>query len=104
MTKLHNYNGRYCETEYENAFLSFLEEAGWNYLPGSSLPRTSMRDVLYIDDMEYFLNKTNPDLTADEIQQIMDTVRLAGAESVWLDGERDSVHTAVRPSYNGQFD
>ena len=72
MTKLHNYNGRYCETEYENAFLSFLEEAGWNYLPGSSLPRTSMRDVLYIDDMEYFLNKTNPDLTADEIQQIMD--------------------------------
>ena len=81
MTKLHNYNGRYCETEYENAFLSFLEEAGWNYLPGSSLPRTSMRDVLYIDDMEYFLNKTNPDLTADEIQQIMDTVRLAGAES-----------------------
>ena len=40
-----------------------------------------MRDVLYIDDMEYFLNKTNPDLTADEIQQIMDTVRLAGAES-----------------------
>lgn len=58
MTKLHNYNGRYCETEYENAFLSFLEEAGWNYLPGSSLPRTSMRDVLYIDDMEYFLNKT----------------------------------------------
>lgn len=81
MTKLHNYNGRYCETEYENAFLSFLEEAGWNYLPGSSLPRTSMRDVLYIDDMGYFLNKTNPDLTADEIQQIMDTVRLAGAES-----------------------
>lgn len=81
MAKLHNYNGRYCETEYENAFLSFLEEAGWNYLPGSSLPRTSMRDVLYIDDMEYFLNKTNPDLTADEIQQIMDTVRLAGAES-----------------------
>ena len=40
MAKLHNYNGRYCETEYENAFLSFLEEAGWNYLPGSSLPRT----------------------------------------------------------------
>lgn len=81
MAKLHNYNGRYCETEYENAFLSFLEEAGWSYLPGSSLPRTSMRDVLYVDDMEYFLNKTNPDLTADEIQQIMDTVRLAGAES-----------------------
>ena len=31
--------------------------------------------------MEFFLNRTNPDLTADEIQQIMDIVRLAGAES-----------------------
>lgn len=31
--------------------------------------------------MEFFLNRTNPDLTADEIQQIMDTVRLAGSES-----------------------
>ena len=40
-----------------------------------------MRDVLYTDDMEFFLNRTNPDLTADEIQQIMDTVRLAGSES-----------------------
>ena len=31
--------------------------------------------------MEQFLNKTNTDLTADEIHQIMDTVRLVGAES-----------------------
>ena len=81
MANLHNYHGRYCESDYENAFLSFLEEAGWSYLAGSSLPRDSMRDVLYTDDMEFFLNRTNPDLTADEIQQIMDIVRLAGAES-----------------------
>lgn len=81
MANLHNYHGRYCEAEFESTFLSYLEEAGWSYLAGSSLPRSSMRDVLYTDDMEFFLNRTNPDLTADEIQQIMDTVRLAGSES-----------------------
>ena len=81
MAKLQNYSGRYCESEYENAFLSFLEDEGWHYLSGNSIPRSSKREVLYTDDMEQFLSKTNPDLLADEIRQIMDTVRLAGAES-----------------------
>ena len=60
MANLHNYHGRYCEAEFESTFLSYLEEAGWSYLAGSSLPRSSMRDVLYTDDMEFFLNRTNP--------------------------------------------
>lgn len=81
MLNLHNYNGRYCESEYENAFLSFLEAEGWQYLSGKSIPRSSKREVLYADDLEQFLRDTNPDLTADEIRQLMDTVRLAGAES-----------------------
>lgn len=81
MSRLQNYNGRYCESDYEYAFLSFLEEDGWQYLPGGSIPRESKREVLYTDDMEQFLRKKNPDLTADEITQIIDTVRLAGADS-----------------------
>ena len=81
MAKLQNYNGHYCESEYEYAFLSFLEDEGWNYLAGNSISRNTKRDVLYADDMEQFLSKTNPDLIADEIHQIMDTVRLVGAES-----------------------
>lgn len=81
MAKLHNYNGHYCESEYEYAFLSFLEDEGWHYLAGNSIPRNSKRDVLYMDDMEQFLSKTNPDLTAEEVRQIMDNVRLVGAES-----------------------
>ena len=43
--------------------------------------RNSQRDVLYKDDMEQFLRKTNPDLTVDEIRQIIDTVKLTGAGS-----------------------
>lgn len=81
MAKLQNYNGHYCESEYEYAFLSFLEDEGWHYLAGNSIPRDSKRDVLYMDDMEQFLSKTNPELTAEEVRQIMDNVRLVGAES-----------------------
>ena len=81
MAKLKEYNGRYCEWEFEYTFLSCLEAEGWQYLPGGSIPRSSQREVLYIDDLEQFLSKVNPDLTAEEVRQIMDTVRLAGAES-----------------------
>ncbi len=81
MAKLHNFNGRYCESEYENAFLSFLEQEGWAYLAGNNIPRTTKRDAIYTDDLEQFLSKTNVDLTVDEIRQIIDTVRLVGSES-----------------------
>lgn len=81
MAKLQNYNGRFCEWEYEDTFLSFLEAEGWQYLPGSSIARASKREVLYADDLENFLSKTNPDLISEEIRQIMDTIRLVGAES-----------------------
>ena len=88
MAKLENYNGRYCESEFEYAFLSFLETEGWHYLHGNSIPRENKTAVLYADDMEQFLSKTNADLTADEIHQIMDKVRLVGAES-----EFSTLHT-----------
>ena len=88
MAKLQEYNGRYCESEFEYAFLSFLEAEGWHYLHGNSIPRENKTAVLYADDMEQFLSKTNADLTADEIQQIMDKVRLVGAES-----EFSTLHT-----------
>lgn len=81
MPSVQNYNGHYCESEYEYAFLLFLEDEGWHYLAGNSIPRDSKRDVLYMDDMEQFLSKTNPDLQVDEIRQIMDNVRLVGAET-----------------------
>lgn len=81
MAKLHSYNGRYCEQEFESTFLSYLEKAGWQYLPGSSIPRSSRREVLYSDDLELFLSNTNPDLTGEEVCQVVNMVRLAGAES-----------------------
>lgn len=95
MAKLKNFNGRYCEWEFESAFITFLEDEGWQYLPGSSILRDSQRDVLYVDDMEQFLRKTNPELPAEEILQIIDSVRLAGAE-----GEFATLHKV----YNWMID
>ena len=36
MAKMQEYNGRYCESEFEYAFLSFLEDEGWQYLQHSA--------------------------------------------------------------------
>ena len=71
MARLKNFNGRYCESDYENAFLNFLERRGWQYLSGRGIPRASRREVLYTDDLEQFLSNTNPDLTPDEVRQII---------------------------------
>lgn len=80
MAKLKSYNGRYCESEYESAFIAFLESVGWHYLAGSQIPR-SYSEVLIAEDFKAFLAKTSPNLLPEEIEQLYDTVRLAGAES-----------------------
>ena len=81
MAKLKEYNGRYCESEYEYAFLGFLEAEGWQYLSGNEINRSVKRDVLIEDDFKMFMTDTNPDLTEDEVAQIFDAVRLVGSES-----------------------
>lgn len=71
----------FSESDFENTFISLLEAEGWQYISGNNIPRSSRREVLYVDDAEQFLSKTNPELIADEIRQIIDTIRLAGSES-----------------------
>ncbi|WP_308604369.1 HsdR family type I site-specific deoxyribonuclease [uncultured Fibrobacter sp.] len=79
--KLNNCNGRFCESDFESAFISFLENAGWTYCAGNDIARESQREVLALGDLRNFLSRTNPKFTAEEIAQLCDTVRLAGAES-----------------------
>ena len=47
MGNLIDYNGHYCESDYEFALISFLEKEGWTYLSGKQLPRETKKDVLY---------------------------------------------------------
>lgn len=81
MAKLKDYNGHYCESDFEYAFIGFLEKEGWNYLAGNKINRVTKNDVLIADDFKAFISKTNNDLTTDEVTQIFDNVRLVGAES-----------------------
>lgn len=81
MSKLLKYNGHFCESEFEYAFLSFLKNGGWHYFLGNSIVRNSKTEVLCEDDQEQFLSNTNPDLMPEEVRQMIDTVRLVGAES-----------------------
>ena len=81
MTKLKEYNGHYCESEYEYAFIGFLETEGWDYISGKNIKRVSKRDVLIADDFKKFISDTNLELTEDEVTQIFDNVRLVGSES-----------------------
>ena len=80
MARLHNYNGHFCESEYEYAFLSLLEEAGWVYTGGSRI-RRSKREVLLGDDFKGFMKRTQPDLLEVKVSEVFDRVRLVGAES-----------------------
>jgi len=81
MAKLKEYYGHFCESEYEYAFIGLLEAEEWQYLAGNNIPRPSKKDVLYNDDLAAFLSNTNPDLKEEEIGQLVDNVRLVGAES-----------------------
>lgn len=78
---LKNINGRFVESDFENALIRFLEEVGWQYTYGDDIARTNRREVLCMDDLHWFLEKQNPNLTKDEIHQIADNVRLVGADT-----------------------
>lgn len=81
MAKLKDYQGRYCESDYENAFLALLEKAGWTYSAGNTIQRKSRHDVLIAADFMEFLRDSSPQLTEEERTHIFDTVRLVGGES-----------------------
>lgn len=81
MARLKEYNGHYCESEYEYAFIGFLETEGWRYSSGTTISRVTKRDVLIAEDFKTFIADTNPELNEDEITQIFDNVRLVGSES-----------------------
>ena len=72
MAKLKEYNGYYCESEYEYAFIGFLEAEGWIYSSGNNISRVTKRNVLIADDFKKFIADTNPDLMEDEVTQIFD--------------------------------
>lgn len=78
---LKNINGRFVESDYENALIHFLEQENWQYIYGDDIPRTNKKEVLYMDDLYQYLKKTNPDFENEDIRQVAEKVRLVGAET-----------------------
>ncbi|MCX4290350.1 MAG: HsdR family type I site-specific deoxyribonuclease, partial [Odoribacter sp.] len=81
MAKLTSYNGRFCESDFEDAFISFLKQENWTYLSGDKIVRKNQKEVLIDSDLAEFLTNNNAGLDAEEVQQIVDNVRLVGAET-----------------------
>ena len=78
---LKNINGRFVESDYENALISYMEAEGWKYVFGDNIPRQNRREVLYQDDLLAFLEKTHPEMEDDDLRQIADNVRLIGGDT-----------------------
>lgn len=79
MAKLKNYNGRYCENDYENAFIGFLEAEDWRYIAGDSIKRDNRKEVLIEDDLRAFLSEHHPSYSSDDVQALVDKIKLVGA-------------------------
>ena len=94
--RLKNINGHFVESDYENALISFLENEGWEYLFGESIPRANKKEVLYKDDLLQFLKDNNKDVIDEELQRIADNVRLVGGESDFA-----TLHKVYRWMING---
>ena len=44
-----NYNGRFCEQDFENALVQMFVDNGWEYLFGDNIERSSGTEVLIAD-------------------------------------------------------
>lgn len=81
MSEFKNINGRFCESDYEYALISFLENEGWVYSAGLDIAREYKRDVLIIDDLKDYLNNNYSDLSESEVKRLIDSIKLVGAET-----------------------
>lgn len=49
MAKLQNFSGKLCESEYEEAFLSYLQEEGWTYCAGKEVFPWRQKSISFME-------------------------------------------------------
>ena len=96
MSNLKQFNGRFCEYDFENVFIQYLEDAGWTYQAGDDIARSKLDETLILEDLKSFLKDSNPDLPEEDITQICDTMRLLGGQS-----EFETLHKAYNHLIDG---
>ena len=76
-----NYNGRFCEQDFENAIIQMFEDTGWHYTFGDDIPRDNGMEVMIIDELRGFIRGEYPFLLPEEVENLINKIRLVGAES-----------------------
>ncbi len=72
--------GKYYESDYEEALIDLLQSQGWTYTHGGEIARNN-REVLLLDDLSAYLQKRHATLTAQDIEEITNHLRHVGGGS-----------------------
>lgn len=65
---------KFYESEYEEALINLLTDAGWEYTHGSTLHRNN-REVLIEEDLRAFLGRQHSELEQEDIDEIVNHLR-----------------------------
>lgn len=65
---------KFYESDYEEALIALLQEAGWIYTPGKKLNRPNS-EVLLRDDLYTYFRRVYPTLTESEIEEQIQRLR-----------------------------
>jgi len=73
-------NGKYFESDYEEALIDLLVQQGWEYSYGGSIARNN-REVLLVDDLTLYLQQCYTDLQASDIEEIINRLRYMSGQT-----------------------
>lgn len=72
--------GKFYESEYEEALIDLLHAQGWEYTHGGNIARNN-RETLILDDLEAYLMERYPDLTDNDIEEVINHLRHVGGQT-----------------------
>lgn len=70
----------FYESDYEKALIALLQEQGWEYTHGSDIHRNN-REVLLIDDLKKYLHSRYAELTADDMEEVINRLRYVSGQT-----------------------
>jgi type I restriction enzyme R subunit len=73
-------NGKYYESDYEEALIDLLVQQGWEYKHGGSISRNN-REVLLVNDLTDYLNGRYTDLQSSDIEEIINRLRYVSGQT-----------------------
>ena len=71
---------KFYESEYEEALIALLREAGWDYTHGGELHRHN-EELVLTEDMSSFLLSQHPELDTENVVNIIDHLRHTGGQT-----------------------